>query len=100
MGIGNFPPQLTLTEVEKPIQAEDNPEDFGGLLNKELKIFVTPTYFFTTKFRNICSDVVISHASAKESKKWLAGPDMEYWPQQLNFAFWCAITGCGISRDT
>ena len=23
---------------------------------------------------------------------------MKYWPQQLNFAVWCATTGCGISR--
>ena len=22
---------------------------------------------------------------------------MSYWPQQLNFALWCATTGCGIS---
>ena len=26
-----------------------------------------------------------------------AGPEL--WPQQLNFALWCATTGCGISRD-
>ena len=24
---------------------------------------------------------------------------MNYWPQQLNFAVWCATTGCGISRE-
>ena len=24
---------------------------------------------------------------------------MSYWPQQLNFAVWCATTGCGISRE-
>ena len=24
---------------------------------------------------------------------------MSFWPQQLNFAVWCATTGCGISRD-
>ena len=24
---------------------------------------------------------------------------MKYWPQQLNFAVWCATTGCGISRE-
>ena len=24
---------------------------------------------------------------------------MSYWPQQLNFAVWCATTGCGISQD-
>ena len=24
---------------------------------------------------------------------------MKYWPQQLNFALWCATTGSGISRE-
>jgi len=24
---------------------------------------------------------------------------MSYWPQQLNFAVWCAATGFGISRQ-
>ena len=24
---------------------------------------------------------------------------MSLWPQQLNFALWCATTGCGMSRD-
>ena len=24
---------------------------------------------------------------------------MSFWSQQLNFALWCATTGCGISRD-
>ena len=23
---------------------------------------------------------------------------MSFWPQQLNIAFWCATTGCGVSR--
>ena len=27
------------------------------------------------------------------------GANMSYWPQQLNFAVWCATTGCGISRE-
>ena len=24
---------------------------------------------------------------------------MSFWPQQLNFALWCATTGCGVSRE-
>ena len=27
------------------------------------------------------------------------GANMSYRPQQLNFAVWCATTGCGISRE-
>ena len=28
----------------------------------------------------------------------VAGPNFEYWPQTLNFAFFAATTGCGVSR--
>ena len=34
-----------------------------------------------------------------ESRKWLRGPNMGFWPQQLNFATFCATQGCGISRE-
>ena len=41
---------------------------------------------------------MITHRSSHESRRWLAGPNFEYWPQTLNFAFYCATTGCGVSR--
>ena len=60
---------------------------------------MTPTEYFTTKFREIFSKTQIKHTIGKESRSWLSGPKMKYWPQQLNFALWCATTGSGISRD-
>ena len=39
------------------------------------------------------------HTTGAESKHWLGGPDMKYWPQQLNFAVFCATQGCGVSRE-
>ena len=42
---------------------------------------------------------MLRHNSAAESKVWLGGPNMKYWPQQLNFAVFCATQGCGISRE-
>ena len=62
------------------------------------EIFVTPSEKFKIKFRDIFSDTVITHRSSHESRRWLAGPNFEYFPQQLNFAFFCATTGCGLSR--
>ena len=32
-------------------------------------------------------------------ERGLGGPHISFWPQQLNFALWCATTGCGMSRD-
>ena len=68
------------------------------IFNDQLNICVTPDQYFTTKFREIFQKTKLTHHSGKESKTWLAGPNIKYWPQQLNFAVWCATTGCGISR--
>ena len=105
---GGFPIQLTpftQTKPQMPIPAVDFSEEIdksmyiGDVLNKELKIYVTPTDFFTTKFREIFKNTQITLKTAKYGRKWIRGPDLSFWPQQLNFALWCATTGCGISRD-
>ena len=62
------------------------------------EIYVTPSDKFKIRFRDIFTDTVITHRSSHESRRWLAGPNFEYFPQQLNFAFFCATTGCGVSR--
>ena len=62
------------------------------------EIYVTPSEKFKIKFRDIFTDTVITHRSSHESRRWFAGPNFEYWPQTLNFAFFCATTGCGVSR--
>ena len=62
------------------------------------EIYVTPSDKFKINFRDIFTDTVITHRSSHESRRWLAGPNFEYWPQTLNFAFFVATTGCGVSR--
>ena len=79
--------------------ASDNSE--AGALKDALvqqEIYVTPSEKFKIKFRDIFSDTMICHRSSHESRRWLAGPNFEYYPQQLNFAFYCATTGCGVSQ--
>ena len=103
LGIGGFPVELILNDhplLPVPaVQFEKNPEGISELFNKKINIFVSPTEYFTTKFRDIFSKTQISHITGKESRSWLSGPKMKYWPQQLNFALWCATTGSGISRE-
>ena len=102
---GGFPAQLSLLvqNTPQPVPAVDfsekTPQSVADLFNKEIKIYVTPTEFFTTKFRNIFTKPMITFRSGHDSRKWLAKPDMSFWPQQLNFAMWCATTGCGVSRE-
>ena len=104
---GGFPVQLSLLQSNKPpphpVPAIDFSSTTGqsvaAIFNKEVKIYVTPTDYFTTKFRQIFTKTQIKFTTAKYARKWLAKPDMSFWPQQLNFALWCATMGCGVSRE-
>ena len=79
-----------------PIPAVDFSEEIdksrhiGDILNKELKIYVTPTEFLPPSSEKVSRRHKFT--TAKYGRKWI-------WPQQLNFALWCATTGCGSSRD-
>ena len=78
----------------------DNTETLNTIKDAlvQQEIYVTPSEKFKIKFRDIFTDTVITHRSSHESRRWLAGPNFEYWPQTLNFAFFVATTGCGVSR--
>ena len=99
-----FPLELTHNpnpKLEIPaVPFHDETHESGALKDNlvEQEIYVTPSEKFKIKFRDIFTDTVITHRSSHESRRWLAGPNFEYWPQALNFAFFCATTGCGVSR--
>ena len=104
---GGFPAQLSLlptqSQAPQPVRAiafsDNTGQSIADLFNKQVKIYVTPTDYFTTKFRQIFTKTQIKFTQAKYARKWLGKPDMSFWPQQLNFALWCATTGCGVSRE-
>ena len=87
-------PKLEIPAV--PFNSETLNTIKDNLVQQE--IYVTPSEKFKIKFRDIFTDTVITHRSSHESRRWLAGPNFEYWPQTLNFAFFLATTGCGVSR--
>ena len=94
-------PKLEIPAVPFHGEASEASEAATGALKEALvqqEIYVTPSDKFKIKFRDIFTDTVITHRSSHESRRWLAGPNFEYWPQALNFAFFCATTGCGVSR--
>ena len=103
-GIEGFPYQLSPLKTKKslPIPAVDFTEaapSISKIFNKENKIYATPDEFLVTKFRDIFLQTRLKHTASAESRNWLGGPKMKYWPQQLNFAVFCAPQGCGISRE-
>ena len=94
-------PELEIPAVPFHSEALHSEAGEAGALKDALvqqEIYVTPSDKFKIKFRDIFSDTVICHRSSAESRRWLAGPNFEYYPQQLNFAFFCATTGCGVSQ--
>ena len=98
-----FPLELTHNpnpKLEIPAVPFNSEEATGALKDAlvQQEIYVTPSEKFKIKFRDIITDTVITHRSSHESRRWLAGPNFKYWPQTLNFAFFCATTGCGVSR--
>ena len=103
-GVEGFPYQLSPLRTKKslPIPAVDFTEaapSLKNIFNNPINIYVTPDSFFVVKLREIFQQTRIRHNSATEAKRWLGGPHMDYWPQQLNFAVFCATQGCGISRE-
>lgn len=105
LAIGGFPKKLTSTLnvlqrlVIPVVSFSDVAKPFAHLFSKEIRIYVTPVNLFTIKFRGIFQSTIFTHTTSRESKKWLSGPDMRYWPRQSNFAFWFATTGWGISTE-
>ena len=94
-----IPPVPFNSEAGEASEA-DNSETLNTIKDNlvQQEIYVAPSEKFKINFRDIFTDTVITHRSSHESRRWLAGPNFEYWPQTLNFAFFCATTGCGVSR--
>ena len=104
---GGFPYQLSLLQQNKPppqpvpaIAFSDSiTQSVADIFNKEMNIYVTSTDYFTTKFRKIFKPPKTTITTSKYARPWMKGPNMGFWQQQLNFAVWCATTGCGVSRE-
>ena len=104
MGVEGFPFQLSPLKTKRalPIPAIEFTESapsIAKIFNEGNRIYATPDEFFVTKFRDIFQKTRLTHTASAEAKTWLGGPNMKYWPQQLNFAVFCATQGCGISRE-
>ena len=104
VGVKGFPYQLSplKTKISLPIPAVDFTEpapSITKIFNEENRIYATPDEFFVVKFRDIFENSRLTHTASAEAKTWLRGPNMRYWPQQLNFAMYCATQSCGVSRE-
>ena len=97
--MSSFPKELTLSRNRYPVPGVSFSESCKDIADSlvRLDIYVTPTNSFQGKMRNVFTKTVVPFWSSKQCYAWLGGPNYKYWPQQLNFAVWCATCGCGIS---
>ena len=54
---------------------------------------------FHVRFPNVWDKYKLPKVTEKEVyDDWLSS-QMQFWQNQLNFALWCATTGCGVSKE-
>jgi hypothetical protein len=60
----------------------------------EQKIYVTKTESFRATFMDIFDKYILQNVNSMAViDSWKSNP-MQFWQNQLNFAIWCATTGC------
>ena len=85
-----FPRSLLSTREKYPIPGTPLSKIPPAVLNEFL---INVDEKKSAKFRNIFKNTTITFTSASQCRRWLSGPNFSYWPQQLNFAVWCATSG-------
>ena len=91
-------PSLTPQLQSSAKQTYSFPKSSGGV-NSEVTIYHSRRDSTVVRFRDVFKNQQIKFRSASECRKWQAGPNWKYWPQQLNLATWCATGGCGVTMD-
>ena len=82
---GGFSAQLSplIENKPQPVPTFDFYDNISQIIadifNKEIKIYVTPTEFFTTKLRKIFTKAKIKITTDEYARKWLSKPDMSFW---------------------
>ena len=65
----------------------------------KLKVHVNDREFFEAQNINVFTNYMLTFYNAAMIDKWLSKCDMSFYQNQLNFAVWCATSGCGVSKE-
>ena len=71
-----------------------------SLVEQDIQVRATgQTKSFHVRFPNVWDKYKLPKVTEKEVyDNWLSS-QMQFWQNQLNFAVWCATTGCGVSKE-
>ena len=75
----------------------DKQIDVTGVI--KLKVYVNNIDCFQARNFNIFTNYTLTFYNAGQTNKWLNKCDMSFYQNQLNFAVWCATSGCGVSME-
>ena len=70
-----------------------------SLIEDHIKVQAAPSRGFVTHFPNVFDKYKLPHISSDALVKAWSTTPMQFWQNQVNFAVWCATTGCGISAQ-
>ena len=62
------------------------------------KIYVSESKWFQANLLNVFTKYTLPYVRSEQIVNSWSSDQMNFWQQQLNFAVWCATTGCGISK--
>ena len=67
-----------------------------SIIKAHVRVQATPAMGFVTDFPNVFEKYWLPNISSDALiQAWSTAP-MKFWQNQVNFAVWCATTGCGI----
>ena len=73
--------------------------DVGDLRKVRVRVQADdPQKWFEAKYPDIFEHYPLKVTSDSQIQTWRKNP-MQFWQNQLNFAVWCATTGCGVSVE-
>ena len=73
--------------------------DVGDFLKGQIHVKAgDPQKFFEASYFDIFQKYPLQVSSDDVIQAWRTNP-MQFWQNQLNFAVWCATTGCGVSVE-
>jgi len=83
------------TDIRYHLPHNWNKKKVGDLTT--LKIYVDEQESFLARNLNMFTNYVLTFYNTTMINKWINGCNTNFYQNQLNFAVWCASSGCGVS---
>jgi|GEM_PF-2141455 len=84
----------------KPGSQKDWARELGNPSKGRIQVkYNDPNAWFEADYPDVFEKYKLPRVNTKEMMKTWNTNQMQFWQNQLNFAVWCATTGCGVSYE-